>query len=340
MTIPSVRLDVRSESQLLTLVGRLLGHRAADLATVRAARHLVSELPENLRSLPKQLDSGRCGPGAVVVRGIPLDGLDALPTPQSFSETPSAVVTSATDMSMLLIGAVFGVPYCFASQQRGQMVLDVFPVRGYEGDQLGSSSTATLDWHNEDAFHPQRAHYSALLCVRNPQRVGTRCLFAGDLDLPAQVVKELSQPQFRIVPDDSHGYAYNVATTGLHPGAIGAFSEIEEMASEGTRIPVLQPNSSGPLICVDFAYMPQDLHSPRARAALAVLREAIEQAAQSVVLEPGDMLILDNRRCVHGRESFAARFDGTDRWLRRLNIGSDEAAVLARAIAPDTVQIA
>jgi alpha-ketoglutarate-dependent taurine dioxygenase len=35
------------------------------------------------------------------------------------------------------------------------------------------------------------------------------------------------------------------------------------------------------------------------------------------VLEPGDLLVVDNHRCIHGRTPFAARHDGSDRWLQR-----------------------
>lgn len=38
---------------------------------------------------------------------------------------------------------------------------------------------------------------------------------------------------------------------------------------------------------------------------------------------PGEILFLDNCRAVYGRKSFRARFDGTDRWLKRLNVTRD-----------------
>jgi enduracididine beta-hydroxylase len=41
------------------------------------------------------------------------------------------------------------------------------------------------------------------------------------------------------------------------------------------------------------------------------------------VLEPGDMLFVDNFRAVHGRRPFSARFDGRDRWLKRINVTRD-----------------
>jgi alpha-ketoglutarate-dependent taurine dioxygenase len=42
-----------------------------------------------------------------------------------------------------------------------------------------------------------------------------------------------------------------------------------------------------------------------------------------VVLEPGDVCLIDNLKSVHGRKPFLARYDGSDRWLKRINIARD-----------------
>ena len=55
-----------------------------------------------------------------------------------------------------------------------------------------------------------------------------------------------------------------------------------------------------------------------AQHALATLREHLEARAVGVVLEPGDLLLVDNRRAVHARTAFSPRYDGTDRWIQRL----------------------
>jgi hypothetical protein len=41
------------------------------------------------------------------------------------------------------------------------------------------------------------------------------------------------------------------------------------------------------------------------------------------VIEPGSLLVLDNRRCVHARSVFRAVFDGRDRWLQRAAVVRD-----------------
>jgi alpha-ketoglutarate-dependent taurine dioxygenase len=43
----------------------------------------------------------------------------------------------------------------------------------------------------------------------------------------------------------------------------------------------------------------------------------VKQATRKVVLQAGDVLVIDNERAVHGRTPFVPRYDGTDRWLKR-----------------------
>ena len=55
----------------------------------------------------------------------------------------------------------------------------------------------------------------------------------------------------------------------------------------------------------------------------ARLTRVVHERAIAVVLEAGDLLVLDNHRVVHGRSPFAARFDGADRWVQRAFVVAD-----------------
>jgi hypothetical protein len=175
------------------------------------------------------------------------------------------------------------------------------------------------------------------MCIRNEQRVATRFVFASDLELTQEELGQLREPQFVIIPDISHNYRYNMATSGVVDEKKAAFARLEEAYAESRRVAVLKGDRRDQQICVDFAYMPSELHSDVANAALQALRAAIERASHSIVLGAGDILVLDNRRCVHGRDSFGARYDGKDRWLRRLNISSDLLRITANQIAPGSL---
>jgi L-asparagine oxygenase len=81
--------------------------------------------------------------------------------------------------------------------------------------------------------------------------------------------------------------------------------------------------------------------TPAACRALEVIRELVNETRREVVIEPGSLLVIDNRRCVHARSIFRASFDGRDRWLQRATVVRDLDASVAdrvrgtRVIATD-----
>ena len=44
---------------------------------------------------------------------------------------------------------------------------------------------------------------------------------------------------------------------------------------------------------------------------------------ENIILEPGTACFLDNYRAIHGRSAFEPKFDGTDRWLKRMILTRD-----------------
>jgi hypothetical protein len=95
------------------------------------------------------------------------------------------------------------------------------------------------------------------------------------------------------------------------------------MRSRSDKVPLLCGNPRSPYVRIDPYFMRIPAGDPRAEQALARAVEAIEDNLMDIVLEPGDVLILDNFRVVHGRRAFYPRYDGRDRWLKRINVTRD-----------------
>lgn len=341
MELERLHLDPTESQSLLNSASAFLGtieaFEEASSAELAAGHHEC--LPTGLRAALHRLRSDS-PTVAVVLSGVPLGGLDDVPTPQAFGHYSSDERSRRAEAILFLLASAVGTPFSFASQQKARIVLDVFPMPGHESDQLGCSSATFLEWHNEDAFHPLRADFNILMCVRNDQGAATTLVAAADLGLNPEVEEELRRPQFAIVPDVSHSYSYNSATSGVSADCAVAFSRISEMAEDLLRLPVLTGPASDPGIRVDFAYMPPELHTRAANAALKTLQRAVERTGTRIPLAPGDVLVFDNMRCVHGRESFLARYDGTDRWMRRMNIARGRTVIDTHRLAIGRLQIA
>mgnify|MGYP003327879738 FL=1 len=57
-----------------------------------------------------------------------------------------------------------------------------------------------------------------------------------------------------------------------------------------------------------------------AQRALDELSKAIERVKQTFHLSAGQVAIIENWRVVHGRTPFVPRYDGTDRWIKRVMV--------------------
>jgi len=87
------------------------------------------------------------------------------------------------------------------------------------------------------------------------------------------------------------------------------------------RLAILSGSKSAPEIAYDMHHL-APIHDADTEAADALreLGACLDNVAISHVMERGDLLIFDNKRVVHARTPFTARFDGTDRWLMRTMI--------------------
>jgi Fe(II)/alpha-ketoglutarate-dependent arginine beta-hydroxylase len=255
-----------------------------------------------------------------IISGYPLDDARIGPTPIHWKDRQRHVVPLREEMLLVLFSFLLGDPIAWATQQDGALVHDIAPIAGHEKEQLGSSSAEELTWHTEDAFHPFRGDYLGMMCMRNLERVPTTLAAVDLAELDASTRQVLFQPHFTIRPDNSHLRKNRCDAAPIQLEA--AHDRIEEMKARPEKIPVLFGSPDAPYCRLDPYFMdePED---PEAREALNRLVALINRRLQNVTLEAGDVCFIDNFRAVHGRRPFKARFDGTDRWLKRVNITRD-----------------
>nr|MDQ2631366.1 TauD/TfdA family dioxygenase [Actinomycetota bacterium] len=202
---------------------------------------------------------------------------------------------------------VFG----WATQQEGHIVNDIIPMETFADQQVGASSKVELAWHTEDAFHPGRADYICLFCLRNPTGAPTTVASIVDIESHRELPAALFEPCVRIAADDAQ--AEGAEKTGIE--------DWTESAVE--PVPILSQNGVGLQMVVDPAYMSVASDEEDVREAVTGFCQTIDEHLTEVVLKPGDLLILDNHRAVHGRRPFKPTYSGRDRWLKRVNVAQD-----------------
>jgi Fe(II)/alpha-ketoglutarate-dependent arginine beta-hydroxylase len=209
------------------------------------------ELPRRLRECLNQFRLEESYDGAVVISGLPVDDRLIGPTPASLDALPPALRTKREEAYLVVVASLLGDLIAWATQQAGRTIHDVFPVEQHRDMQIGTGSRELLTWHTEDAFHPLRGDYLAMFCLRNPQSVPTMIASIADVELDAETKRQLFQPRFTILPDESHR-----GTTGVADFAPESAAGIEEMLRAPQEIAVLFGDSARPYVRLDPFFMP------------------------------------------------------------------------------------
>lgn len=283
----------------------------------------AQELPRRLRAFLHGFRLRDDGAAVCVVSGYPVDDSKIGPTPRHWKESRDLPSSHEEDVYLMLLGALLGDAIAWSTQQDGRILHDVLPIKGHEAEQLGSGCEQPLWWHVEDAFHECRGDFLAMMCLRNPDRVATTVASVSEIQLAESDRCLLSEPHFTIKPDESHlpkNQSDRQRSTG---DSAGAYAAIEEMQVKPGRIPVLFGGRQTPYWRLDPYFMDRVEDPPGAQQALGRLIDAVDERLADLVLQPGDVCILDNYRSIHGRQPFKARFDGSDRWLKRINVARD-----------------
>ncbi len=292
----------------------------------RASQLYAHELPRRLRQALVDFRLNEPA-GVLVISGLPMDDRGLGPTPADWRVARDRDRTLRHDIAFFLISCLLGEPIGWATQQDGRIMHDIFPIAGHKHDQIGWGSEELLVWHTEDAFHPLRTDYLALMCLRNPDDVETTAADIADVVIDDETRAALSQERFLILPDDSHRpQNAGAAEPGEDPRVVDLRRRSLERVDSALRDPepvaVLFGSPDDPYLRLDPHYM-KDVQGEREQRALDAIGAAVDTAMGGVVLAPGEIVFIDNYRVVHGRKPFLARYDGTDRWLRRLNITRD-----------------
>jgi L-asparagine oxygenase len=268
-------------------------------AVVSAAGHARRLLPQRIHDALVDFADAPDRSGAIVLRGMPIGDVPATP-PTPTSPTAKDL---ASEMTLLAVARSLGQPVGYLPEHGGDLVQNIVPTKAKATSQTSTSSAVMLMLHTEAAFHPHRPRYLLLLCLRgDPQAATTVSSIHEVRDLLDDTTwSTLFEPRFRTAVDESY-----------LDGRVGEL---------GPPRPVLSGDRDHPSMVFDV-----DLThgtDSAAEAALRALADATSACNTSVVLETGDLLVVDNTIAVHGRTPFTPRFDGTDRWLQRAFVVAD-----------------
>ncbi|MES2823410.1 MAG: guanitoxin biosynthesis L-enduracididine beta-hydroxylase GntD [Pseudomonadota bacterium] len=326
------RFDLNKEEQaeLRELVEGLVGKfsrfddplflKDLPLAAYHLPERLVKFLNEFKYNPPKE---GYC----VISTGIVNDKKIGLTPPHWELKTNNDTCQEAV-MAMCLSATICGDIFGWLTQQDGRVIHDILPIQNLEYEQLGCGSKEELTWHTEDAFHELRGDYLIMMCLRNNEGIPTTLSKPDYSQLTKEQIDILFEKHFTIKPDNSHKPKNSSSErsdllqgddqTRIHQ----AYNDILNRDHAPEKIAILFGNKKDPCLRLDpyFMELPE---STEAQEAFKAIINLVNKSLVEVALNPGEIIFIDNFEVVHGRRSFTARFDGTDRWYKRINVIRD-----------------
>jgi len=299
--VQEIQLPAEVAKRIEEEVGKLEGspYENADSYIPLLHRAFVAQLPVDVLLQIRTFKEDPKAPGALLFRGLPVDHpLPATPLDGGRSKEKK---TFTSEAALLGASLLFGEVYGLKQVKQGELVQTVAPVESKFASQSNEGYGSELKMHTEMSFHPTfRPHYFMLLCLREDKHKEALTFVSDNREVASHLTKEevelLRDPRFTV-----HG-----------PETFRAF-----------WTPVQKPIINGPADRPEIVLgLHSEVDSPTAecKAALGRLKEVIEKNVHGVHLEPGDCLIVDNRKVMHGRGVFRADFDGQDRWLQRVHI--------------------
>lgn len=288
---------VRSLAADLTEAGPAL---IDDVSWLSACRRGSGSLPTRLRHQLREFRRDSGPSGVLLISGIPI-GEDIGETPIERDSVERRATAAASALTMIV--HELGEPIAFRNEKHGALVQNVVPVPGREQEQSNAGSTP-LELHVENAFHPRRPDLIGLMCLRSGDHgsAGLRVASIGHALglLDATTIELLRSPRFVTEPPPSFGLS---AEDGTAPHG------------------VLSGAPEDPDVCVDF-HATSGVDTT-AKEALRTLRSALDEVTETLVLEPGQLALVDNRVTLHGRTEYTPSYDGRDRWLHRCFVHFD-----------------
>lgn len=315
-------------SEEVAALQKLTGEIAAKYRSAEDPEFLLEasvwaqEMPRRLRAALNAFRLEEPAAACFILSGFPVDDAKVGRTPEHWDLTAEQrVPTLEEEILLVLTGSLLGDCIGWRTQQAGRIVHDVMPVKGMEQEQIGIGSEQTIWWHTEDAFHPLHGDYLAMMFLRNPDRVPTTFASLEGLELDPEDWRALFEPHYTIKPDNSHR-PESASETDAH-GDEHLYDRIRKMFTEPEKIPILSGDPRSPYIRIDPYFMDPVTDNPRAQKAFEALVQALDARLADLVLQPGEICFVDNRKAVHGRRAFKARYDGHDRWFKRMSITRD-----------------
>lgn len=237
---------------------------------------------------------------ALVLQNCPVDSkLGKTPT-DSF--VPSHKSSQISERLLLKVCSLLGAPFAIDAENNGFMVHNIYPVKQMARTQSSKSSEVNLSLHTELSCIDHPPEFLILLGLReSTYEVATPIVKLDEIleHLNSEEKAILSKPLFTTEIDES-------------------LRDAQENGNFSTKPFALTVNEGGVNVWRYDVEYTRGTNS-ESQAVAKKVAAISEKLLFDIIIKPGDLVVLDNTKVAHSRKPFTAKYDGSDRWIQRIN---------------------
>lgn len=300
MNILKVQED---EKEILTILGKSLKHNSPTNNTeefISVANKLSLRLPSRIKRELEEFKKNGDKYGALLIRNLPNEPF--VITPKDNKEHIGETTILANVQA--LFNEYMGHMVSYEAEGDGYLFQDMVPNKELSKTQTSLGSNVELELHTEQAFSDYRPDYLSLACIKGDKHAYTFFLHVN------QILEQMSDDEIHYLEKKKWkiGVDMSFALNGCDFAARGPLS-------------ILKYNGQHYDLVFD-----QDLLMGMSITSSKMIGEIVDiyyKYRNGYVLRPGEILMLDNHKVVHGRSPFQPKFDGNDRFIVRSFIMND-----------------
>ena len=265
----------------------------------RQAKEQAEKLPIRIKNELTNFALNGSETGFLLIKEISIK-TETIPKTPEGNQYKVGETTTLAKIQAILVSAI-GDMIAYEAECYGNLFQDVVPLKSMEKAQTSLGSNTELEIHTEQAFSKLKPDILSLACLRGDPAAYTHIFPVQTIlnNLTTEEKALLREPLWYTGVDLSFKLNNNEFIDGEIRGPM----------------PIISGPEDDPKLIFD-----QDLMTGTTKESKEMIKKIIDIYYKRKIrhnLKPGEIILVDNNRAVHGRSAFKPKYDGEDRFLIR-----------------------